>query len=299
MSHKRKSESELPDPKKHRHKKHREHQQRRESTLHSPDFQPNGDIPDLPRIGGEYEKTVFTHQSAVPAQLSATGLGSYDRLEFLGDAYIEIIASRLLWNQFHDLPAGKLSSIRESLVRNETLARFAGIYGLDKRLSRQQNLTTSSQWTKIKGDVFEAYVAAVILSDPLQGFEIAENWLTQLWLPILKEVKTSTTNLNAKEELARKVMAPGIKLSYVDDRPAVLDKKAGIQTHFIGVYLTGWGWENQHLGSGIGLNKVVAGNEAATRALENRPLIDQVIEKRQEWLKNRDAQRVADVQGQS
>jgi ribonuclease-3 len=50
----------------------------------------------------------------------------------------------------------------------------------------------------------------------------------------------------------------------------------GMQTYYIGVYLTGWGWQDQHLGSGSGLNKAIAGDEAANRALQNSPLIDQV-----------------------
>jgi ribonuclease III len=136
------------------------------------------------------------------------------------------------------------------------------------------------RWTKTKGDIFEAYVAAVILSDPINGYQSVEAWLTALWLPKLATVKPAQSTLQFKEQLAKKVMGKGIKLKYVDERPPLqLDK--GMQTFFVGVYLTGWGWKEQHLGSGKGFNKVEAGNQAANKALANKPLIDEIASVKQ------------------
>ena len=42
------------------------------------------------------------------------------------------------------------------------------------------------------------------------------------------------------------------------------------------MYLTGWGWDKKHLGSGEGRNKAIAGDEAARQALLNVPLIDEI-----------------------
>ena len=254
----------------------------------------NGNLPKLPEITDEYAGQVFTHSSALPSKQSATGKGSYDRLEFLGDAYIEIIATRLLWNQFKEQNAGKLSSIRELLVKNETLAHFTTSYGLDQRLKfGGERRTHEMAWTKIKGDVFEAYVAAVVLSDPVNGFETAEDWLTELWMPKLAKVDTKTNDLKMKEMLARKILAPGVKVSYVDERAPIIDKSRGNSTYFVGVYLDGWGWKNQHLGSGKGLNKIEAGNEAANKALANVPLIENIAAKRQEWLRDKEEAKLA------
>jgi ribonuclease-3 len=72
-------------------------------------------------------------------------------------------------------------------------------------------------------------------------------------------------------------------LNYRDEAP-MQQLKGGMQTYFIGVYLTGWGWEDLHLGSGTGLSKVAAGNEAAARALENRVVMEQITEKRTRYL---------------
>jgi ribonuclease-3 len=221
----------------------------------------------------------------------ATQEVTYDRLEFLGDAYIEVMATRLIWGACRSLPAGRMSQIRELLVKNETLNEYALLYGFDKRLKAQDfQREDPKRWLKIVADVFEAYVAAVILSDPVSGFKSAEEWLVQLWQPKLKDVKTSAPNLKAKEELARNVMAKGIKLHYRDEAP-MEQLKGGMQTYFIGVYLTGWGWEELHLGSGSGLSKVAAGNEAAAAALENKPIMEQITAKRNKYLEEQKMER--------
>lgn len=243
-----------------------------------PTVQP-ASLPDLPSIhDAALERAVFTHPGA-PVNIAPEGMEqNYDRLEVLGDAYVEVIATRLIWDQFKDLPAGRMSQVREDLVKNETLAGFASQYGFDKRVSvsvPEEQKAQPKRWLKIRGDVFEAYVAAVILSNPDHGFDMVEQWLRELWLPRLSQVQPVQTVLRYKERLAKKVMGKGIKLRYVEEQPAKqLD--GGMQTYYIGVYLTGWGWQDQHLGSGSGLNKAIAGDEAANRALQNSPLIDQV-----------------------
>ena len=248
-------------------------------------------VPPLPSISAELEKAVFTHQSAAGPQ-AHTQEFTYERLEFLGDAYIEVMATRLIWGQFKTMPAGRMSQTRELLVKNETLYEYALMYGFSKRIKAAQNKDWEKegpkQWLKVVADVFEAYVAAIILSEPVNGFRTAEEWIVQLWQPKIKNIPTEGPNMKAKEELARKIMGKGIKLNYKDEAP-MEQLKGGMQTYFIGVYLTGWGWENQHLGSGSGLSKNGAGNEAAAKALENRPLIEDIISKRKHEL---DKQRI-------
>ena len=87
-------------------------------------------LPELPPIPSDIAKVVFTH----PEALHGPNLGkidaSYDRLEFLGDAYIELMASRLVLKRFPHMPAGRLSQQREMLVKNDTLAEYAEHYGM-------------------------------------------------------------------------------------------------------------------------------------------------------------------------
>ncbi|KAB8072819.1 ribonuclease III domain-containing protein [Aspergillus leporis] len=241
-------------------------------------------LPALPPIMDEIlERAVFTHPG-VSSNIGAT----YDRLEILGDAYIELIATKLIWERFQEIPSGRISQIRELLVKNETLAGYATSYGLDSRAIVPQDYPKQpKRWTKTRGDIFEAYVAAIIISNPVDGYRVAEQWLTQLWHPRLTELGSQESTLNAKEMLARKIMGKGIKLRYIDEQPPVKQGR-GMQTFFIGVYLTGWGWDNKHLGSGQGPNKTIAGNEAARQALQDEALVEEISHIKREHEAERD-----------
>ncbi|KAL5332895.1 ribonuclease III domain-containing protein [Aspergillus crustosus] len=229
-------------------------------------------LPSLPSImDRQLEQAVFTHPG-----VGKDPQTTYDRLEILGDAYIELISTKLILNQFQQIPSGRISQIREILVKNETLADYATKYGLDSRASVPHDYSSQQKrWIKTRGDIFEAYVAAVILSRP-DGYFVAEAWLSQLWSPKLESLEESASHAQSKQILAAKIMGKGVKLRYIDERHCI-QHQGGTQTFFIGVYLTGWGWNNQHLGSGQGLNKSIAGNMAAEQALKNQALIDEIM----------------------
>ncbi|KAL4732923.1 ribonuclease III domain-containing protein [Aspergillus similis] len=229
-------------------------------------------VPPLPPINDDrLEQAVFTHPGVAKDPRT-----TYDRLEILGDAYIELISTKLIWNKFQHMPSGRISQIREHLVKNETLAEYATQYGIDKRASVPAELYNQpKRWTKTKGDIFEAYVAALILSHP-NGYSVAETWLSELWSPKLDSFEGICSTFQAKEALARKINGKGAKLRYIDEKESI-QHQGGTQTFFIGVYFTGWGWNHKHLGSGQGSNKTIAGDRAAQQALENTELIQEIV----------------------
>jgi ribonuclease-3 len=232
-------------------------------------------MPPLPPITEPHlQAAVFTHSSSNDSKtLNVRGYRAdeinYEKLEFLGDAYIEVIASRLLYSRFPDMEPSQQSRLRENLVKNETLGQFSAAYGLGDRLKHGAHVRESKSWTKILADVFEAYVAAIILSDPESGYSTAESWLAELWAAKLLEFKVKAVeNPKARDELNKLIMAKGIKLDYRQERDMVVT--SGLQKYFIGLYLTGWGFENEWLGSGEGQNKSQACVFAAMDALQNR-----------------------------
>ncbi|KAF2715141.1 ribonuclease III, partial [Pleomassaria siparia CBS 279.74] len=227
-------------------------------------------LPPLPPIlEPALADAVFTHSAYTNVQ-KQKGLpvgDNYERLEFLGDAYIEIVASRILHSRFPHIEASQQAHFRENLVKNETLFKFACAYSFPDRLRHGSHLEKNKAWEKIISDTFEAYVAGVVLSDPEHGFEIVEDWLTNLWAPqLLNYQEKMIDNPAARTNLQALICAKGIKLDYREEKPMEM-RDGGQQHFFVGVYLTGWGFENAWLGSGEDRAKGDAAINAANDAL--------------------------------
>jgi len=234
------------------------------------------DLPPLPPICEPHlHDAVFTHRSAIyDPSIPGSTLGSdlsldYERLELLGDAYIELIASRALYNRFPHVDVPELCMWRERLVENSTLGRFSEAYGFPDRLKHRAVWDKKSkQYAKVVADIVEAYVAGVVLSDPEHGFEAAEAWLTELWAPQLLGFREKIIeNPQARNELNKLVLGKDVKLVTKEERPMTYDANS-VQCYHIGIYLTGWGYTDEWLGSGDGQNKVQAGVAAAADALK-------------------------------
>lgn len=255
-------------------------------------------LPPLPEIlDPKLEQSPFVHKSYGYDRTSTSSDLTYERLEFLGDAYLELFASRLIFHHFPALPAGAQSQVRELLVKNETLSEYARLYGFETRVRvadmehmlRDAKDRGNKGLNKILGDVFEAYIAAIILSDLEHGFARAEAWLTALWAPKLLEAAATqkysnpslalqdadgtdprtTYSPTAKADLQKRIQAYDAKLTYAPYKQSVELKgdQLGQNRHFIEVRLTGYGHDNQLLGQGEGKNKVEAGNWAAMEAM--------------------------------
>ena len=96
----------------------------------------------------------------------------YQRLEFLGDAVLELAVSEYLYSELPEVDEGKLTRIRAALVREETLCRAAKRIGLGAfiRLSVGEERSGGRNKPSILSDVMEAVFAAVYLDG---GFDCA------------------------------------------------------------------------------------------------------------------------------
>ncbi|KAK8205304.1 hypothetical protein M8818_005017 [Zalaria obscura] len=250
-------------------------------------------LPPLPPVpAGPYASAPFTHKSVAQYDRQySSGTLTYESLEFLGDAYIEIIATRLIFACYPHFAAGRQAQVREKIVKNDTLTLFSEAYGFRDRVLVDQQTMRGGGGTdahgkagkaagKVLADVFEAYVAAVILSDPAAGFQTAEKWLTELWAPILlaeygPEAADEPYNANAKQELQQRVLTKETRLEYREERPMEQSKHG--QRFFLACYFSGLGYAEQLLGKGEGQNKVEAGNRAAMDAMgRSREVVEEV-----------------------
>jgi ribonuclease-3 len=94
-----------------------------------------------------------------------------ERLEFLGDAVVDLAVSHRLMERFPDADEGELSKLRALLVNEETLARVARHLGLGGllRMGRGEEMTGGRDKSSVLADALEAVIGAVYLSSGLPG----------------------------------------------------------------------------------------------------------------------------------
>ncbi len=106
----------------------------------------------------------LVHRSYLNEQEGPAG-GSYERMEFLGDAVLELMVSTELYRRFPDMDEGELTKSRASLVCRETLAQVARRLHLGEYLlvGKGEEATGGRYRDSILASAFEAVVAAVYL----------------------------------------------------------------------------------------------------------------------------------------
>ena len=201
----------------------------------------------------------FAHSSYLNENPSFS-LPSNERLEFLGDAVLDLIVTERLYREFPNLPEGELTSIRASLVCHETLAEIASslklgnylLLGCGEEISegrkRQSNLA----------DVTEALIGALYLD---QGMEKTSEFVLENLKPFWERIKRGEVSLNYKallQELsqAEKQTTPVYRL--VETTGPDHDKRFTVEVMIA----------SEILGVGTGKNKKFAEIEAAKLAWE-------------------------------
>src|SRR5260370_30764650 len=107
----------------------------------------------------------LTHSSRIPERTGEDCPGDNEKLEFLGDAVLELLVSEELVRRFPDWREGQLSKSRASLVNAVSLCNVAKRLGLGKhlRLSRGEEKTGGRSKPALLADAYEAVVAALFL----------------------------------------------------------------------------------------------------------------------------------------
>lgn len=123
-----------------------------------------------------------------------------ERLEFLGDAVLNLAISLLLFDRFADRDEGELTRMRAQLVREDSLHQVALAMGLPEavRLSEAEARSGGAQRPSILADALEAVVAAVHLD---AGFDAALSVVERLFLPLLAAGDLGRSAKDAKTAL--------------------------------------------------------------------------------------------------
>lgn len=182
-----------------------------------------------------------------------------ERLEFLGDAVLELIVTDHLYHHYN-LPEGELTNLRAAVVRGEMLSKIADELGLDDYilLSRGERKDTGKARQYILANAVEAVIGAIYLD---QGYAAAQALIDQHIISKLDEVLTKGLHIDAKskfQELAQEKFR--VTPSYLVLHESGLDHAK----HFIvGVFVGSTKW-----GEGEGSSKQEAQQAAARQALE-------------------------------
>jgi ribonuclease III len=151
----------------------------------------------------------LTHRSALNEPSSGTpSKVSNERLEFLGDAVLELAVTRFLFNQLPEEPEGKLTAYRSALVRTTTLAEVAAELDLGVKLymSKGEEATGGRSNESLLADTMESVIGAVYLD---QGFKAAEEFIAKHILPKFSEIKEKKLYKDAKSLLQELVQSQG------------------------------------------------------------------------------------------
>ena len=204
-----------------------------------------------------YEQA-FIHRSYInenPKYIS----GHNERLEFLGDAVLELLVSEYLYLKYKDIAEGELTSIRSAMVNTHTLAKISNSLDFNEfiKLSKGESKDTGKARMSILADTFEAFLGALYLD-----------------MGLLECKKFLESNLFNREEEARKDTllreAKSIIQEYTQDKLGITPsykvlKEEGPDHNkdfVVGIY-----FNNKEIATGIGKSKQEAETNAARNAL--------------------------------
>jgi ribonuclease-3 len=130
---------------------------------------------------------------------------SNERLEYLGDAVLELATSAFLYHRYPDFQEGMLTNVRAALVRTESLAAVALALGFPEllKMSKGEEATGGRGNVSILADSFEAFLGALYLD---QGYDACYRVLNEALFPKVEAVLAAQTykdNKSLLQEIAQ------------------------------------------------------------------------------------------------
>jgi ribonuclease III, bacterial len=152
-------------------------------------------------------RQALTHKSYLPSE-SGLNLGNNERIEFLGDAVLDLVISEMLMQEFPELDEGGLSKFRASLVSESGLCKQARALELGDclLLGKGEELTGGREKTSLLSDTFEAVMAAIYIdSREKNGLSEIARVIRKLFLPQLPKNAEGYITRDYKSELQEHV----------------------------------------------------------------------------------------------
>jgi ribonuclease-3 len=210
----------------------------------------------------DFLRQALTHKSYLP-QDSEANFGNNERIEFLGDAVLDLVISEMLMQEFPELDEGGLSKFRASLVSESGLCKQARTLKLGDclLLGRGEEMTGGREKTSLLSDTFEAVMAAIYLdSREKNGLSEITRVIQKIFLAHLPENAEGYITRDYKSELQEHVQKiTGLASTYeLVDETGPDHQKEFTMAVFV---------RNKEYGRGTGASKKLASQLAAENAL--------------------------------
>jgi len=203
-------------------------------------------------------KQALTHRSWINE--NNKDFGTNERLEFLGDAILEFVVSKDIYERFPDKEEGYLTSLRANLVNTKNLAEIANRLEVGKQiyLSKGEEDGGGRENPSLLADTLEAIIGGLFLD---QGLDTAEKFIKDNIL-IDVEKKTLTSLKDPKSLLQEKVQALGLsapKYQVIEEVGPAHDRQFTIEVMI----------DNKKISKGTGKSKSEGEQDAAIKALSS------------------------------
>ncbi len=211
------------------------------------------------KIGYEFKKKELIWQALTHSSFSneqkINKYKNYERLEFLGDAVLELLSSQFFFETYPDMPEGEMTKLRSSMVCELALAYCARDISLGDYLllGKGEEITGGRTRDSIITDVMEAVIGALYLDG---GLSEADAFVKKY---ILSDLESKQLFYDSKTILQEEVQRDGQSLTYelVSETGPDHDKVFMVEARIDG----------QTVGKGQGRNKKSAQQQAAYQAL--------------------------------
>lgn len=205
--------------------------------------------------------TALTHRSYINESTKHKGQHN-ERLEFLGDAVLELISTEFLFAKYPNKTEGDMTSYRAGLVNTSTLATVSMELGVNDflLLSKGESKDTGRARQYILANAFEAIVGALFLDG---GYDVAKAFVSKYLLPLTDDIVKDHLWRDAKsrfQELSQEKV--GVTPSYETVKEEGPDHD---RVFTVGVYLKG-----EEIAQGTGKSKQEAEQIAAHNALHKK-----------------------------
>ncbi len=212
------------------------------------------------RIGYSFRNSLLLRQalthSSFTNEQKINRMGNYERLEFLGDAVLELVSSEFLFKEHPEMPEGELTKMRAAMVCEPSLAFCARDLELGKfiRLGRGEESTGGRERDSIISDVMEAVIGAIYLDG---GMQPAKAFIDRFILSDLEDKQLFYDSKSNLQELVQGRLKKEISYTLLEESGPEHNKtfRASVEM------------EGECLGVGVGRTKKAAEQQAAYRAL--------------------------------